>query len=202
MPPKGSRRPKQAKNRARRIRVHTDGQTERDYLQIWNRQNNSVQLSLGSYGDSPLNLVKEATMDQTRKSQSGDDDYNEVWCVFDVNQHSDLDKAKELARKNGIKTVISNPCFELWLVLHCEDRTGYINSKVIQKRAEQLSIVAGKRVPKSSTPTILKNYEKAKERAKDLDERHKCNENREGSNPSSSVWRLVDRIKPDRDTTS
>jgi hypothetical protein len=42
---------------------------------------------------------------------------DEVWAIFDVDAH-DLPDALLVARKNDIKCVISNPCFEVWGFLH------------------------------------------------------------------------------------
>lgn len=65
---------------------------------------------------SPDEVVRHAT----RKMR--EDDYEEVWCVIDVDRF-ELDGAKitsafRLADKAGIKLAVSNPCFELWLLLH------------------------------------------------------------------------------------
>jgi hypothetical protein len=44
--------------------------------------------------------------------------YDEVWAVIDQDQHSTLNEAQLLARKEGVKVAFSKPCFELWLLLH------------------------------------------------------------------------------------
>jgi hypothetical protein len=45
---------------------------------------------------------------------------DETWCVFDADKNTvqQLYKAKKLAHKNSIKIIFSNPCFELWFLLH------------------------------------------------------------------------------------
>lgn len=54
-----------------------------------------------------------------------DDDYEEVWCVFDRDKHisnpGDLalfNSAMDLARRNKINVAYSNDAFELWYLLH------------------------------------------------------------------------------------
>jgi hypothetical protein len=46
----------------------------------------------------------------------------EVWVVFDRDEH-DLTTALNDARDAGLGVVFSNPCFELWPLLHLQGRT-------------------------------------------------------------------------------
>ena len=43
------------------------------------------------------------------------------WLVCDVDRHNNLNVVIKDAKKNNIKTAISNPCFEVWLYLYCGD---------------------------------------------------------------------------------
>lgn len=53
--------------------------------------------------------------------------YDEVWLVFDVDVHSGGGRMQQVietaedARRRGWGVAISNPCFELWLLLHVSD---------------------------------------------------------------------------------
>jgi hypothetical protein len=58
--------------------------------------------------------------------------YEEIWCVFDVDEHPLLAEAKHQASANHIKTAISNPCFELWVLLHFQDQRAHIARSVVQ----------------------------------------------------------------------
>jgi hypothetical protein len=75
-------------------------------------------------GGTPKTLVERAAerkKDADGKSRKLKDDnqkYEEVWCVFDVDEHPLIPEAKNQARANGIEMAISNPCFELWALLH------------------------------------------------------------------------------------
>lgn len=46
---------------------------------------------------------------------------DEVWAIFDRDQHPKFDEAVVLCRKAGVLVARSNPCFEIWIVLHIED---------------------------------------------------------------------------------
>lgn len=79
-------------------------------------------------GVDPLSVVK--------KAESLRGDYDHVWAVFDVEApgvhaipHPSLNQAVERARRTGIRCAISNPCFELWLLLHFRRQTAYINNE-------------------------------------------------------------------------
>ena len=46
---------------------------------------------------------------------------DQIWAVFDPDQHEHFDAAVMTCEKNGIKVARSNPCFEIWLILHVEE---------------------------------------------------------------------------------
>jgi hypothetical protein len=73
----------------------------------------------------PISLVKAAINIINKKRSDcriSQEDGDEIYCVYDVDDNSDedLNSAKELAEKNGIKIFLSNPCFEIWFLLHFE----------------------------------------------------------------------------------
>ena len=45
---------------------------------------------------------------------------DEVWAVFDRDEHPNVEAAINLCRGAGVSVAFSNPCFELWLILHHE----------------------------------------------------------------------------------
>ena len=47
-----------------------------------------------------------------------DNDYRQVWCVFDKDDFYDFDDALRLARQTGIQVGWSNQALELWFLLH------------------------------------------------------------------------------------
>jgi hypothetical protein len=59
--------------------------------------------------------------------------YDAVWCVCDCDDHPRLKEAVIQARDNGIRLVLSNPCFELWVLLHFDNQTAHIHrSKALE----------------------------------------------------------------------
>ena len=43
---------------------------------------------------------------------------DEVWAVFDRDEHDRFSEAVNLCQSNGVGVARSNPCFEVWLILH------------------------------------------------------------------------------------
>ncbi|MEK7263972.1 MAG: RloB family protein [Bacteroidota bacterium] len=67
---------------------------------------------------------KKALVDRSKELKKKGD-YDEVWCVFDMDykpdrqgQYDDYNNAIQLALMKGFKCAYSNDAFELWCVLH------------------------------------------------------------------------------------
>ncbi|WP_419918417.1 RloB family protein [Candidatus Poriferisocius sp.] len=160
------------------IHILTEGAvTERDYLNIWRQDNRNVHIQFDrDSGKSPLNIVKQAITKQkySRRSKSAhrDSDFDEIWCVFDVDQHSNLQDALDLAQEHNISVALSNPCFELWLILHYEDQIAHIQNRDAQRRAQALNIIVNKSLKSSKVEDLRGRYEDAKQRAQKLRDIH------------------------------
>ena len=149
----------------------------------------------------PLSLVARAREEVNRSrrfgSRQGSLSFDEIWCVFDVDEHPNRSQAIFEARQSDINVAVSNPCFELWLVLHVEGRARPVHRSDIQRDATKLNLIRGKNVPDAAWRGGLEDgYEDAKRRAQGLDRMHDGNQSPQRSNPSTGVWRLVDRIRP------
>ncbi len=76
--------------------------------------------------------------------------YDAVWCVFDVDDHPAILDAKQMARSNGIDLAISNPCIELWLLLHFRESPGMRTRTKVQKMLGSYVPAYNKRVDYST----------------------------------------------------
>ena len=175
------------------VRVLAEGKvTEREYLHAI--KGHEVQLEFGDAdGFAPMALVRRARL-ETRANRHADD-FDEIWCVFDRDDHPETDQAIHEARQSGIHTAMSNPCFELWLVLHVEDQWAHIHRHAIQRRCSDLHLTVGKKIASDGFERLRGGYGAAKQRAQALDRMHERDGAPRGSNPSSGVWRLVDRLR-------
>ena len=91
---------------------------------------------------TPLTIVRHAVAerekwlkDERRGRGTGYDSY---WCVIDVDEHPDLAEALQVAQRHEINLAVSNPCIELWFVLHLEDQFAYIHRYEVQRRSAEL----------------------------------------------------------------
>ena len=103
----------------------------------------------------------------------------------------------EEARQSGIEVAISNPCIELWFVLHAREQTAHIHRHDVQSLSNKLGLTDGKKIADAARATLVVGFETAKQRARALDVRHAGNGSPPRSNPSTDVWRLVDRLNSD-----
>ena len=94
---------------------------------------------------------------------------------------------------NEIEVAISNPCVELWFLLHFEDRTASISRHEAQRLAKQ-HLDSGKSLAPQALRLLEERHPDAKKRAIDLDRKHSGDGSPPRSNPSSDLWRLIDRI--------
>ena len=182
------------------ILVVTEGQnTEPEYLEQFKVAVRNARVELDVHGGRgvPVSIVeyakllKKAAEERSRKEEDDNLRYDAVWCVFDVDQHPRIEDAIESARHAGIEIALSNPCIELWLLLHFQDQPG------AQDRH------SARRLLKKHIPDYNKHiefrlfrsgYEVAVRRAKRLDEEADA-DNERGRNPSSGFWRLTEAIR-------
>jgi hypothetical protein len=149
-------------------------------------------------GAMPGKLVSMA-VDAHSKAIAEDAEIDEFWCVFDVEwpvNHPDLKDAIDQAHRNGIQLAISNPCFELWLILHFRDHGGWLDNGHAKRLRQQLDGSNDKGLDVARYMPLVSD---AARRAAKLDERHR----RDGTpfpedNPSSGMYRLLASVEPVR----
>lgn len=173
--------------------------TEELYLTYWRRQyRDRVLVEIDPYRGGPLQLVEkavEAQRTEARDARKGRGRaHNQTWCVFDRDEHPNFTKAIALADRHGINLAISNPCLELWFILHFEDQTAHMDRHPAQHRAEEF-LGCSKVLTESALSALAERYDEARRRAMKLDEKHAGDGSPPGNNPSSGMWRLIDLIR-------
>jgi hypothetical protein len=117
-------------------------------------------------------------------------DYDQIWVVFDVDEHPGVPEAKKQAKDNNLMVAISNPCFELWALLHFQNQTGFISRHDAQRLVKTYIPEYEKKLP---CELLMKRIEDAFRRADELriqNSRNQC----AGNNPSTDVDHLVQNI--------
>lgn len=103
------------------VLVVSGGQrTEPSYFKGMARSR-GVRLKVRTRVDSPENLVRYA------KSIYTADEYDGVWCVVDLDNF-DIPAALTAAARADVELVVSEPCFELWLLLHFADHRAHVDN--------------------------------------------------------------------------
>ena len=155
-------------------------------------------VTIDDFHGAPLSLVDraaDAKRGEAREEKKGHGRaHDEVWCVFDRDQHPNVPEALDKAAANGIGVVLSNPCIELWFVLHFADQAAHIERGDAQRLSRQL-LGCDKVLTGPALAALSARYDDAKQRAQQLDVKHAGDGSPPRSNPSSNMWELVDRIR-------
>ena len=180
--------------------VFVEGQrTEETYLVGWRRlYRDRVLVAIDDFRGAPLSLVQHAIEAQRTEAYEANRGrgrpHDQIWCVFDVDQHPNITEALALAAQHNIHVALSNPCLEVWFLLHFGDQNGFIDRHAAQGQAEAV-LHCSKSLSGAAVDTLVDRYEMAKARAIRLDAKHEADGSPPGSNPSSGMWRLVDMIR-------
>jgi hypothetical protein len=183
-----------------RLLVVCEGKlTEPSYLRQLQHhvRNRLVHVEIVGPAGVPMTVVqraielREAADLDAKARKDADLRFDEVWGVFDIDEHPALDEAARLAADHGIELAVSSPCFELWALLH------------FQEQREQLHRDDAHRALRTYLPRydkeldfrrLVAGYEDAVLRASEL-EKLAAAETRRWRNPSSGVFRLTERIR-------
>ncbi|MGZ4111046.1 MAG: RloB family protein [Tumebacillaceae bacterium] len=147
----------------------------------------------------PVDLVKDAMRFADKEGLIlGEENGDAAWCVFDVDDSDDarLTRAKQLADQQHVKIALSNPCIELWFLLHFLDTT---------RSFESGKVVVQELLKEGRLPNYQKNrsvfhaldgerQQMAITRAERLNKHHeveKRNLYSRSSNPSTQIFKLV-----------
>lgn len=118
-----------------RILVVCEGKkTEPTYLRQLQHHVRNPRIHIEPQGPAgvPLSVVETAISekrlaeDRAKRERDENLRWDQVWAVFDMDDHPNVDEARQLASANEISLAVSNPCFELWALLHFVDQRAHI----------------------------------------------------------------------------
>jgi hypothetical protein len=184
------------------ILVVSEGKiTEPEYIRGLQRacRNPRVTIKIAPEHGVPKTLVDCAKQykeqAERQAGREGDENlaYDSVWCIFDVDEHPQVGEAKEMARDNGIHLAISNPCFELWLLLHFRDNPGMQDRAKVKEMLIQHVLKYNKHIDYA---TYAAGCAQAVLRARRMDESAE-EANEPGRNPTTGVYKLTEIIRGD-----
>lgn len=122
------RRKTQTRTPKQKIVIYAEGEkTESDYFLALKRRFAGVLVDVEIMAGAgvPLTIATKATAaarsarkDNRQQSFSKNDQY---WAVFDRDEHPHIAEAMQICRSGAVSVAFSDPCFELWLILHFAD---------------------------------------------------------------------------------
>ena len=188
-------RSERVREQNRRLLVVTEGAiTEPEYLEGFKRTWRAlvdVRIA-GGEGDPSHVVARAIELRDAAGAQSDPLGYDEVWVAFDRDEHAHFNAAIDRARACSLQVAASNPCFELWLLLHFRDNPGAQHRHAIQKLLAEHDGGAGKRV--DFEQHYAHRHDDAATRARRLqaaadeaEEPHR--------NPTTGFFRLTEAIK-------
>jgi RloB-like protein len=193
------KRPYKPRQRKRKFLIYCEGaETEPSYISglVRSLRSRLVEVRIGNQQGDPKSLV-ELAKDQrdkanrtAKREKDGSLAYDEVWCVFDVDEHERLPDAIQLATACGINLAISNPCFELWILLHFRDQWAHISVDESLRAVKRFIRAYDKKIDYS---WLNGKGSEAIRRARTMEDRALANGN-ERDNPTSGMWRLVSEL--------
>lgn len=193
----GTRDPK------KRVVVVCEGEkTEPMYLNLVNARSDAALIELvvvDETSTTPKQLVeracreKKAAERQGRQTKDPNTKIDELWCAFDVDEHPLIKEARQQAEANNIHLAVSNPCIEIWLLLHFKNQQGYIHRHDAKRELQNYIADYDKRL--TNLDDLEESFEIARERAKKLDAKHEGDGTKfPDNNPSSGMWKLVESM--------
>lgn len=201
------RRRKHVAEPEHRFYLYCEGtKTEPAYFEAIDRRFKNAQVLIKTIGvGGVVRTVAEQAIEgdkelraRKRKRGGGMSSYEEAdqtWAVFDRNGHPQFNEAVAKCRDNHVLVAQSDPCFELWLVLHSEAYDRPANSSEVQARLH--SLFPEYHHAKSPNPNfdgLVEEVEAAEQRAaRQLRRRH--DEGRPFGNPSTTVVCLTCAIR-------
>lgn len=165
--------------------------------------NNLVEVTtIGGCG-VPISVVDRAIQEKAklaaiaRRTRDSFDKLFEVWAVFDRDEHpvGQVPAAITQARKHSIGIAYSNPCFEVWGLMHysCYNKPGHHHET--QKALKLLHDgYCHEKNPVIDAKALHPKYHNAVANA----HRALCNREEEGDasgDPSTTVFELTERIR-------
>jgi hypothetical protein len=181
------------------ILVVSEGLTEKEYLDAFWKASHNPRVTIEVVGErgvpkTVVEVAKEEYDKAIQRAQNEDDDnlkFDSVWCVYDVDDHPHLSEAREMAAANGFETAISNPSFELWLLLHFRDDPGSHHRDTIKSFLKKYDPGYDKHV---DFDLYAGGYEQGAIRARTLD-KIAAQIHDDGRNPTTGVYRLTELIR-------
>lgn len=141
------RRGKVSRKTKKIILIGAEGknQTERKYFKAFNQVQSEYKIMAGKGNNTDPVGVVEDLLKSAKQEELDLKDGDMLACFIDVDfkngRDQELRAAMKLARQNNVSVFLSNPCFEIWYLLHFRYSTKLYgsNEEVIKELGSYIS---------------------------------------------------------------
>lgn len=148
-------RPRARRKRACRYLVVCNGEvTEKQYFEYLNSLSSKYSVSIRALKKDPKTLaqiakdLKRRDKRECSAPEGKSDPFKNVFIVTDVDLYlpASFLEAKRICKQAGISLIISNPCFEVWLIDHIQCcPVTVVEAEAAKNRAKKLGLTHGER---------------------------------------------------------
>ena len=138
---------------------------------------------------------RTAAMKRARRQKSSFEEGDQVWAVFDRDEHPKVPEALERCRMSNVRVAFSDPCFELWLILHLDDFDRLDDRHQVQAALARVCEGYDPKGRKSADfSKLMPNVQDAEERAEQQLRRREA-EDHPPRRPFTTVFRLTQEMR-------
>lgn len=196
------RRKRPSRNPKQKFILFSEGaNTERVYFNALKQHytNALFDIEIIAPAGTPISIAKKVqdAMLSLRKERKANSfaEKDTVWGVFDEDSHDRVVQSIEQCKAAGAYVAYSNPCFEVWLILHHEDFNKSDDRHQVQRHYGTLdSTYQGNDSKVPNCKVLIPNIEEAENRAISQ-EALRAREGAAGGRPSTTVYLLTQAIR-------
>lgn len=173
--------------------------TENNYFSNYRLRDKDyiIKLVPGNETD-PINLVNK-TIIKVKELGLNLEENDRAYCIFDTDlderKNMQIIKARKLAKKYHIIMITSNPCIELWFLLHFEYTTAWLSNNDVINKIKKYYPKYEKNI--NIFPEIKDKVSEAIKNAKKLESFQLDNNKIIGmvdANPSTEMYKIVEEL--------
>lgn len=197
LPPRLERR-KAVRDPKRRFTIICEGEnTEPAYFAALQATFTDARIEVEPAAGMPMTIANRAVKLAKQRDREVDSfaENDEVWAMFDRDTHPNHAEAVGLCEAKRVGVARSNPCFEVWLILHFADFDRSDDHHAVQRHFETLCPDYDKNKGKRpDCRRFIDKLEEAERRAeRQLDRRDA--EGKPYGPPSTTVFRLTRALR-------
>jgi hypothetical protein len=193
----GTRPPK------RKFIIYTEGKnTEPDYFRELKRSVTGalIDVEIVDAAGVPTTIAEKACMHakqiaKARGKRSSFEEGDTVWAVFDRDEHPKVDEVLQKCAGANVGIAFSDPCFELWLILHYADFDRPDDQHAVQKHLASLCGDYDRNGPKTTDCAKLMPQLPAAEARAERQHQRRNEEGEPPSRPYTTVYLLTQAMR-------